>query len=108
MLTEENESIDSQNISTIGDNSCSMDAEQSRRSSEHHEVDNINSVDILSESMFELFVNNRIDRTSILSYLGVDGSQDIHNGGELMVIHEEVIEQEAEIHHTKDELVSIY
>jgi hypothetical protein len=62
-LTGENESIDSQNISTIEDNNSLMDDEESTRNSEHHESDNINSVDIFSESMFELFLNNLIDRT---------------------------------------------
>jgi hypothetical protein len=47
-----------------------------------------------------LFGNSLIDRTQILSYLG--------DGGELMVIHEEVIEREAEINHPDAELVSIY
>jgi hypothetical protein len=46
ILTEENESMDSQNISTIGDNSCSIDEEQSRRIFKHHEADNINSADV--------------------------------------------------------------
>jgi hypothetical protein len=62
-LTEENQSFDSQNISTIEDNNSLMDDEESTRNSEHHESDNINSVDIFLESMFELFLNNLIDRT---------------------------------------------
>jgi len=47
-----------------------------------------------------LFGNSFIDRTQILSYLG--------DGDELMVIHEEVIEREAEINHADAEFVSIY
>jgi hypothetical protein len=52
MLIQENESIDSQSNSKTGDDNFSMDEEQNRRISEDDEVNNINSLDIFSESMF--------------------------------------------------------
>jgi len=52
MLIQENESIDSQSISRTGDDNFTMDEEQNGRISDDHEANNINSLDIFSESMF--------------------------------------------------------